>query len=109
MASTHTPSGQTGSCGTSGAKPTSTPAAHASFSSGTPLHRPSRTDQQLDILKQCVRDATLAVSYPARRDTLVDSAREHHASAEVVDALRALPDESFGSFAEVSASIVVHA
>lgn len=66
------------------------------------------TDEQLDALKQRVLNAIETVSWPARRDTLVDSAREHHASGDVVDALRALPDESFGSFSEVSASIAAH-
>jgi hypothetical protein len=67
-----------------------------------------RTDT-LDALKQRVLNAIETVSYPARRDTLVDSAREHRAAGDVVDALRALPDESYGSFSEVSASIAVHA
>lgn len=64
---------------------------------------------ELEALKAGARDALATVSYPARRDTLVDSAREHHARADVVDALRALPDESYGSFSEVSASIAAHA
>lgn len=63
----------------------------------------------LDALKQRVLNAIETVSYPARRDTLVDSAREHRAAGDVVDALRALPDESYGSFSEVSASIAAHA
>jgi len=75
-------------------------------SSSTPArHTPSPADEQADALKQRVLDAIATVSYPARRDTLVDSAREHRAADDVVDALRALPDESFGSFSEVSASI----
>lgn len=67
------------------------------------------TDEERDALKDRVRHAIATVSYPARRDTLVDSAQEHSAAADVVDALRALPDESFGSFSEVSASIAAHA
>ncbi|HTH61392.1 MAG TPA: DUF2795 domain-containing protein [Paraburkholderia sp.] len=66
------------------------------------------TDAQFDALKARVLDALATVTYPARRDTLIDSAREHHAPADVVDALDALPDESFGSFSEVSALIAAH-
>jgi len=74
------------------------------------LRRRSRpqANEPRDALRQRVLRAVVTVSYPARRDTLVDSAREHHADNDVVNALRALPDESFGSFSEVSASIAAH-
>lgn len=108
MAPFRTPSGQSAKASAPGANTSSGATERAGFSSGTPLHRPSQTDRQLDILKQRVLEATVTVSYPARRDTLVDSAIEHQAQADVVAALRALPDESFGSFNEVSASIAVH-
>jgi hypothetical protein len=73
----------------------------------SPTPSASRHEQR-QALKQRVLHATATVSWPARRDTLVDSAREHRAAADVVDALRALPDESFGSFSEVSASLAAH-
>ncbi|HEY1611324.1 MAG TPA: DUF2795 domain-containing protein [Paraburkholderia sp.] len=66
------------------------------------------TSEPLDALKQRVLDAIATVSYPARADTLVDSAREHGAAGDVIDALRALPDESYGSFSEVAALIAAH-
>ena len=81
----------------------------ADRSAGAPPQGTPVTDEALGALKQRVLQAIETVSYPARRDTLVDSAREHHATNDVVDALRALPDESFGSFSEVSASIAAHA
>ena len=82
----------------------STPAPAAGASGPRPPN-----DAALDALKQRVQQAINDVSYPARRDTLIDRAREHDAPADVVDALRTLPDESFGSFNEVSASIAAHA
>jgi len=83
----------------------SAPPPAADFPVGNQPHGQPLTDDQLDALKQRVLDAIATVSYPARRDTLVDSAREHQAAGDVVDALRALPDESYGSFSEVSALI----
>lgn len=69
----------------------------------------SRTSSEsLDALKQRVLEALETVSYPARRDTLVASAREHGAAGDVIDALGALPDESYGSFSEVAALIAAH-
>lgn len=88
--------------------PTPSAPPHDDSSSSTRAQNRPLTDGQLEALKQRVLDAIETVSWPARRDTLVDSAREHRAAADVVDALRALPDESFGSFSEVSASFAAH-
>lgn len=88
---------------------TRTAAPGSVSSAAARMQRRPMTDEQLGALKQRVLDAIVTVSYPARRDTLVDSAREHGAAADVVAALSALPDESFGSFSEVSASIAAHA
>ena len=63
------------------------------------------TEAQRSALKQRVLDAVSTVSYPARRNTLVDSARERRARRDVIDALSALPDESYGSFSEVAALV----
>lgn len=46
------------------------------------------------------------VNWPAHPATLIESAEHSGAPSDVVQALRQLPDEAFGSFAEVSASIV---
>ncbi|MBN3809277.1 DUF2795 domain-containing protein [Paraburkholderia sp. Ac-20347] len=53
-----------------------------------------------------VERALDAATFPAHPGTLVDCAERAGARADVIDALRALPDEAFGSFSEVSASIV---
>ncbi|CAM2156931.1 DUF2795 domain-containing protein [Paraburkholderia tropica] len=53
-----------------------------------------------------VERALDAVTFPAHPGTLLDCAEHSGARADVIDALRALPDEAFGSFSEVSASIV---
>ncbi|MBB3256789.1 hypothetical protein F4827_001635 [Paraburkholderia bannensis] len=59
-------------------------------------------DALIDRVQRAVND----VSYPAHPRTLLDAARQAQADFEVLDALRGLPDEAFGGFAEVSASIV---
>lgn len=59
-------------------------------------------DALVDRAQRAVND----VSYPAHPRTLIDAAGQAHADPDVLDALRGLPDEAFGSFAEVSASIV---
>ncbi|NIE67718.1 DUF2795 domain-containing protein [Burkholderia sp. Ax-1719] len=59
-------------------------------------------DALIDRVQRAVND----VSYPAHPPTLIDAAGQANADPEVLDALRGLPDEAFGGFAEVSASIV---
>ncbi|WP_321846471.1 DUF2795 domain-containing protein [Paraburkholderia bannensis] len=59
-----------------------------------------------DALVERVQRAVNDVSYPAHPRTLIEAARQAHASPDVLDALNRLPDEAFGGFAEVSASIV---
>ncbi|MBB2929103.1 DUF2795 domain-containing protein [Paraburkholderia silvatlantica] len=46
------------------------------------------------------------VTWPAHPATLIESAERSGAPRDVIDALRRLPDEAFGSFPEVSALIV---
>ena len=46
------------------------------------------------------------VTWPAHPATLIESAERSGAPRDVIDALRGLPDEAFGSFSEVSALIV---
>ncbi|WP_321909442.1 MULTISPECIES: DUF2795 domain-containing protein [unclassified Paraburkholderia] len=46
------------------------------------------------------------VTWPAHPATLIESAESRGAPRDVIEALRQLPDEAFGSFPEVAASIV---
>lgn len=55
--------------------------------------------------KRRIESAVESVSYPAHPPILIESAECSGAARDVVDALRALPDEAFGSFSEVVASI----
>jgi hypothetical protein len=41
------------------------------------------------------------VGFPARRDDLVERARANGAEGEVLDRLRAMPDQEFGTMADV--------
>lgn len=58
-------------------------------------------------LTRRVLHAVEHVTWPAHPGTLIDSARRSGAPPDVLDALRALPDEAFGSFQEVSASLAM--
>jgi hypothetical protein len=53
-----------------------------------------------------VRNALNDVAYPAHPRTLIECAIQEGAPKDVLDMLRALPDESFGGFDEVWALIV---
>lgn len=53
-----------------------------------------------------VLHALECVTWPAHPATLIESAESRGAPHDVVDALRQLPDEAFGSFPEVAALIV---
>jgi hypothetical protein len=55
--------------------------------------------------KERIAAALADVSYPAHRTILIETAEHSGATRDVVDALRTLPDEAFGSFSEVAASI----
>ncbi|MBN3853561.1 DUF2795 domain-containing protein [Paraburkholderia sp. Ac-20340] len=66
----------------------------------------SPPDNPREALVERVQRAVDGVSYPAHPPTLIEAAGQQHADIDVMDALRRLPDEAFGSFPEVSASIV---
>jgi hypothetical protein len=70
--------------------------------SSTPTSPGNPREALVDRVQRAVND----VSYPAHPGTLIDAATQEHADPEVLEALRRLPDEAFGSFPEVSASIV---
>ncbi|WP_322041846.1 DUF2795 domain-containing protein [Paraburkholderia sp. J67] len=74
--------------------------------STAPVPSSSAPDNPREALLDRVQRAVDAVSYPAHPPTLIDAAEQAGAAADVLEALRRLPDEAFGSFAEVSASIV---
>jgi hypothetical protein len=52
-----------------------------------------------------VQKALKGVSYPADKDTLLETARSNGADEEVIDALTALADQEYGSPAEVSKGV----
>ena len=52
-----------------------------------------------------VQKALKGISYPADKQTLLDTAQKNGASDEVKAALDALPDQEYGSPAEVSKEI----
>jgi hypothetical protein len=62
--------------------------------------------QPRDVLVERIQRAVNDVSYPAHPRTLIEAAEQARAEPDVLEALRDLPDEAFGSFPEVSASIV---
>ncbi|WP_043203798.1 DUF2795 domain-containing protein [Paraburkholderia acidipaludis] len=55
--------------------------------------------------KQRIEAALAQVNYPAHPPILIETAEQSGAASDVVAALRTLPDEAFGSFSEVAASI----
>ncbi|WP_042337404.1 DUF2795 domain-containing protein [Paraburkholderia ferrariae] len=58
-----------------------------------------------DPLDSRIESAVAHVSYPAHPPVLIESAEHNGAAADVIAALRLLPDEAYGSFPEVAASI----
>ncbi|WP_042298389.1 DUF2795 domain-containing protein [Paraburkholderia bannensis] len=81
------------------------PTASAS-STASPSTSAALPGNPRDALVERVQRAVNDVSYPAHPRTLIDAATQAHAGPDVLDALQRLPDEAFGGFAEVSASIV---
>ncbi|QGZ63531.1 DUF2795 domain-containing protein [Paraburkholderia acidisoli] len=59
-----------------------------------------------NALADRVQSALDGVTWPAHPATLLECAAGYGAGRDVMDALRGLPDEAYGSFPEVSASIV---
>jgi hypothetical protein len=67
---------------------------------------PTRTSPAEEhTLVQRIESAVSDVSYPAHPPTLIESAERSGASRDVIEALHGLPDEAYGSFPEVAASI----
>ncbi|WP_322011829.1 DUF2795 domain-containing protein [Paraburkholderia sp. J12] len=58
-----------------------------------------------DPLDRRIESAVVQVSYPAHPPVLIESAEHNGAAPDVIAALRLLPDEAYGSFPEVAASI----
>lgn len=81
------------------------PTASVVSTTSPDLSRPSAGNAR-DALVERIQRAVNDVSYPAHPPTLIEAAEQAHADADVLEALRDLPDEAFGSFPEVSASIV---
>lgn len=52
-----------------------------------------------------VQKALRGASYPADKDSLLETAKNNGADDEVMEALNALPDQEYGSPAEVSKGI----
>lgn len=68
-------------------------------------HSPTQSRAHANALADRVQLALRLVTWPAHPRTLIDCAQQSNAGSEVIEALRGLPDEAFGSFSEVSASI----
>ncbi|MEX3948845.1 DUF2795 domain-containing protein [Paraburkholderia sp. EG287B] len=67
---------------------------------------PDEARSNAEALSDRVLHALERVTWPAHPATLIETAERSGAPRDVTDALRRLPDEAFGSFAEVSALIV---
>ncbi|HEX7935230.1 MAG TPA: DUF2795 domain-containing protein [Paraburkholderia sp.] len=52
-----------------------------------------------------VQKALKGISYPADKTSLLDTARANQADDKVLDALQRLPDQKYGSPAEVSKGV----
>jgi Protein of unknown function (DUF2795) len=52
-----------------------------------------------------VQKALSGISYPARKDQLIQHAKDHGADKETLDALNGLPDQEYGGPNEVSAAV----
>ncbi|QGZ57403.1 DUF2795 domain-containing protein [Paraburkholderia acidiphila] len=67
---------------------------------------PGQARSNAEALTGRVLHALERVTWPAHPATLIESATNRGAAHDVIEALRHLPDEAFGSFSEVSALIV---
>ncbi|HKT90587.1 MAG TPA: DUF2795 domain-containing protein [Paraburkholderia sp.] len=67
---------------------------------------PDEARSNAEALTGRVLHALECVTWPAHPATLIESAERSGAPRDVIEALRQLPDEAFGSFSEVSALIV---
>jgi hypothetical protein len=65
-----------------------------------------RAHAEAEALTDRVLHALERVTWPAHPDTLIENAEQSGAQGDVIAALRNLPDEAYGSFPEVSASII---
>ncbi|WP_322030370.1 DUF2795 domain-containing protein [Paraburkholderia sp. J76] len=66
----------------------------------------AQTRGNAEALSERVLHALECVTWPAHPATLIENAERRAAAPDVIEALRELPDEAFGSFPEVSALIV---
>ncbi|MCP3705556.1 DUF2795 domain-containing protein [Paraburkholderia sp. CNPSo 3274] len=78
----------------------------ASACDATGADNPDQARSNAEVLTGRVLHALECVTWPAHPATLIESAERSGAPRDVIDALRRLPDEAFGSFPEVSALIV---
>lgn len=78
----------------------------ASAYAATRADTPDQARSNAEALTGRVLRALECVTWPAHPATLIESAERSGAPRDVVEALHQLPDEAFGSFAEVSALIV---
>ncbi|WP_035512521.1 DUF2795 domain-containing protein [Paraburkholderia nodosa] len=78
----------------------------ASACETTRADTPDQARSNAEALSERVLHALERVTWPAHPATLIESAERSGAPRDVIDALRHLPDEAFGSFPEVSALIV---
>jgi hypothetical protein len=67
---------------------------------------PDKARAEAEALSDRVLRALARVTWPAHPDTLIENAEQSGAPPDVIEALRDLPDEAYGNFAEVSALIV---
>ncbi|MCP3724192.1 DUF2795 domain-containing protein [Paraburkholderia sp. CNPSo 3272] len=78
----------------------------ASACEATRADTPDEARSSAEALSDRVLHALERVTWPAHPATLIENAERSGAPRDVIDALRRLPDEAFGSFPEVSALIV---
>ena len=78
----------------------------ASARDATRVDTPDQARSNAEALTGRVLHALECVTWPAHPATLIESAEHSGAPRDVIEALRQLPDEAFGSFSEVSALIV---
>jgi len=82
------------------------PMKPASACEATRADTPDQARSNAEALTRRVLHALECVTWPAHPPTLIESAERRGAPQDVIDALRRLPDEAFGSYPEVSALIV---
>lgn len=78
----------------------------ASACEATRTATPAQTRGNAEALSERVLHALERTTWPAHPATLIENAEGSGAPPDVIEALRRLPDEAFGSFPEVSALIV---